>query len=105
MKSTKRGGRRAVVIPSRKFRPGARRIVSIVHWLQEGPQSIARLAVELEVCEQTVKRDLDFARDVLGLPISSKAPGEPTPRTHLTGPVRLCPACLRQVNEGQGGAR
>lgn len=48
------------------------RIVRIHKALQEGPVRTADLAVELEVSERTIYRDLAFMRDRLGAPIEGR---------------------------------
>lgn len=55
--------------------------------------TIAALAEELEVCEKTVQRDVEFMRDRLRLPIET-APGE---GYYLAGKVTVCECCAGRL--------
>ena len=50
------------------------------------------LAVELEVSDKTIRRDLEFMRDQLGLPVDRDVAG-----FYFTAPVHLCRACGRRT--------
>lgn len=50
------------------------------------------LADELEVSDKTIRRDLDFMRDTLNLPIDRDQAG-----FYFTQPVQVCRSCGRRV--------
>ena len=54
--------------------------------------TVSLLAVELTVCEKTIKRDIEFMRDRLALPIEADVEGH-----YFVSPVKLCRCCARRI--------
>lgn len=53
--------------------------------------TVSLLATELEVCEKTVSRDIEYMRG-MGLPIEADGAGH-----YFAEPVKLCRCCARRV--------
>lgn len=54
--------------------------------------TVSLLAEELAVCEKTIKRDIEFMRDRLSLPIEADSDGH-----FFREQVKLCRCCARRV--------